>query len=135
MADKKLHLKITTHERVVFDSDVDEIYSKGTQGEFGVLPGHIPFMTALDIGVTKVIIDGKPQFFTTMGGVFQVQGNEALILTQTAERAEEIDIERAKEAKKRAEERLEGSFEDVDTQRADVSLARAMARLKASNKG
>lgn len=132
MSEKKLHLKITTHERVVFDSDVDEIYSKGTQGEFGVLPGHIPFMTALDIGVTKIVVEGKPQFFTTMGGVFQVQGNEVLILTQTAEKAEEIDIERAKEAKKRAEERLGGNFEDVDTQRADVSLARAMARLKAS---
>lgn len=135
MADKKLHLKITTHERVVFDSDVDEIYSRGVEGEFGVLPGHIPFMTALDIGVTKVIVDGKPEYFTTMGGVFQIQGNEALILTQTAEKAEEIDIERAKEAMKRAEERLANSFEDVDTQRAEVSIARAMARLKASNKG
>lgn len=133
--DKKIHLKITTHERVVFDADVDEIYSKGTQGEFGILPGHIPFMSALDVGVTKVIVDGKPQLFTTMGGVFQIQGNEALILTQTAEKAEEIDIERAKEAKKRAEERLGGNFEDVETQRAEVSLARAMARLKASNKG
>lgn len=133
--DKKLHLKITTHERVVFDSDVDEIYSRGVEGEFGVLPGHIPFMTALDIGVTKVIIDGKSEYFTTMGGVFQIQGNEALILTQTAEKAEEIDVERAKEAMKRAEERLGGNFEDVDTQRAEVSVARAMARLKASNKG
>lgn len=132
MSDKKLHLKITTHERVVFDSDVDEIYSKGTQGEFGVLPGHIPFMTALDIGVTKVIIDGKPLYFTTMGGVFQVQGDEALILTQTAEKSEEIDVARAQEAKQRAQERLEGSFEEVDTQRAEIALSRALARLKAS---
>jgi len=134
MPENKLHLKITTHEKVVFDSDVDEIYSKGTQGEFGILPGHIPFMSALDIGVTKVIVDGKPERFTTMGGVFQLKDNEALILTQAAEHAEEIDVERAEEAKKRAQERLEASTGDVDTQRAEIALARALARLKATDK-
>ncbi len=130
--DKKLHLKITTHEKVVFDADVDEIYTKGTQGEFGILPNHIPFMSALDVGVTKVIIDGKPEYFTTMGGVFQLKDNEALILTQTAEKGVEIDIERAEEAKKRAEERLENEPDTSDVQRAEVALSRALARLKAS---
>ncbi|MEI8128208.1 MAG: F0F1 ATP synthase subunit epsilon [bacterium] len=130
--DKKLHLKITTHEKVVFDADVDEIYTKGTQGEFGILPNHIPFMSALDVGVTKVVIDGKPEYFTTMGGVFQLKDNEALILTQTAEKGAEIDIERAAEAKKRAEERLENETDTSDVQRAEVALSRALARLKAS---
>jgi len=130
--DKKLHLKITTHEKVVFDADVDEIYTKGTQGEFGILPNHIPFMSALDVGVTKVIIDGKPEYFTTMGGVFQLKNNEALILTQTAEKGSDIDIERAAEAKKRAEERLENEPDTSDVQRAEVALSRALARLKAS---
>lgn len=134
MSDKKLHLKITTHERVVFDEDVDEIYSKGTQGEFGILPGHIPFMSALDIGITKVVIDGKPQKFTTMGGVFQLTGNEAVILTQAAERAEEIDVERAEEARKRAMERLEQEEDNTDVQRAEIALSRALARLKATQK-
>lgn len=132
MSDNKLHLKITTHEKIVFDSDVDEIYSKGTQGEFGILPGHIPFMSALDIGLTKVIIDGKPQLFTTMGGVFQLKGNDAVILTQAAERAEEIDVERAEEAKRRAQERLENEADNLDVQRAEIALARAIARLKAT---
>lgn len=132
MSDKKLHLKITTHERVVFDEDVDEIYSKSTQGEFGILPGHIPFMCALDIGVTKAVIDGKSEFFTTMGGVFQLVGNEALILTQSAEKGSEIDIQRAEEAKKRAEERLENEADTTDIQRAEIALSRALARLKAS---
>lgn len=132
MSDKKLHLKITTHERVVFDEDVDEIYSRGVEGEFGILPGHIPFMTALDIGVTKVVIGGKPQYFTTMGGVFQLTGNEALILTQSAERGSDIDVERAEEAKRRAEARLENESDTTDVQRAEVALARALARLKAS---
>lgn len=132
MSDKKLHLKITTHEKVVFDSDVDEIYSKGTQGEFGILPGHIPFMSGLEIGVTKVIVDGKPLHFATMGGVFQLKDNEALILTPTAERAEEIDVQRAEEAKKRAQERIDANTADIDVQRAEIALARAIARVKAS---
>lgn len=132
MTDKKLHLKITTHEKVVFDEDVDEIYSKGTQGEFGILPDHIPFMSALDIGVTKVILNGTSEFFTTMGGVFQLKDNQALILTQAAEKAEEIDIQRAEEAKKRALERLELEEDNLDVQRAEISLARAIARIKAS---
>lgn len=134
MSDKKLHLKITTHERIVFDEDVDEIYSKGTQGEFGILPGHIPFMSALDIGVTKVVQDGKPLRFTTMGGVFQLTGNEAVILTQAAEPSGEIDIQRAEEAKKRAIERLEQEEDNLDVQRAEIALARAIARLKATQK-
>lgn len=131
MSEKKLHLKITTHEKVVFDSDVDEIYTKGTHGEFGILPDHIPFMSPLDIGITKVVIDGKPDFYTTMGGVFQLKDNEAVILTQTAERAADIDVMRAEEAKKRAEERIEGGTGETDVQRAEIALARAMARIKA----
>lgn len=131
---KTLHLKITTHEKVVFDSDVDEIYSKGTQGEFGILPGHIPFMSGLEIGVTKVIVDGKPIHFATMGGVFQLKDNEALILTPTAERAEEIDIQRAEEAKKRAQERIDANTADIDVVRAEIALMRAIARVKASSK-
>lgn len=132
--DNKLHLKITTHEKVVFDSDVDEIYLKGTQGVFGILPGHIPFMSGLEIGVTKVIVNGNPEYYTTMGGVFQLKDNEALILTQSAEKAEEIDVERAKEAKRRAEERLEANVGEIDVQRAEIALARASTRLKASSK-
>lgn len=133
-SNKKLHLKITTHEKVVFDSDVDEIYAKGTQGEFGILPNHIPFMSALDIGVTKVIINGKPEIFSVMGGVFQLKDNQASILTQTAENAAQIDVRRAEEAKKRAEERLTSAPDDMDVKRAEVALARAMTRLKASSK-
>jgi len=132
VSNKKMHFKITTHEKVVFDDFVDEIYSKGTQGEFGILPGHIPFMSALEIGVTKVVIDGKPELFATMGGVFQFKDNEALILTQTAEKSSEIDAMRAEEAKKRAEARLEDASDESDVKRAEVALARAIARLKAT---
>lgn len=134
MSEKKLHLKITTHEKVVFDSDVDEIYSKSTQGEFGVLPNHIPFMCGLAIGVTKVVVDGKTLHFATMGGIFQLQNNEALILAQAAENADDIDATRAEKARKRAQERLENAENGIDVDRAEIALARAMARLKALQK-
>lgn len=131
---KKMHFKITTHEKVVFDGYVDEIYSKGTQGEFGILPGHVPFMSALEIGVTKIVIDGQPELFATMGGVFQFKDNEALILTQLAEKSGDIDAARAEEARKRAEARLEAADNTTDIQRAEVALARSIARLKVINK-
>ncbi len=127
-----MHLKIITHERVVFDEDVDEIYTKSTDGEFGILKGHIPVMAALDIGVTKVIQNGDEKFFTTMGGVFQFKNEEALILTTTAERGEEIDVTRAKEALERAQARLEDKNAEIDAKRAEAAIARAMARLKAT---
>ncbi|RAI15450.1 MAG: ATP synthase F1 subunit epsilon [Candidatus Melainabacteria bacterium] len=130
-----LHLKITTNEKVVFDEDVKEIYLKGSQGEFGILPNHIPFMTPLEIGVTKIVTENGIKFYTVMGGIFQLKDNEALILTQTAEDAEIIDVERALAAEKRAKERLKEDGSDlVDYRRAEIALAKAMARLKAANK-
>ena len=127
-----MHLKIITHEKVVFDENVDEIYIKTTDGEMGVLKNHVPIMSALDIGVTKAVKDNVPIYFTTMGGVFQYTDDEALILTTTAERGEEIDVARAKEALKRAQARLADSEAEIDAKRAEAAVARAMARLKAT---
>ena len=127
-----MHLKIITHEKVVFDENVDEIYTKTTDGEMGILKNHVPVMSALDIGVTKAVKDNEPIYFTTMGGVFQYKDNEALILTTTAERGEEIDVARAKEALKRAQARLADSEAEIDAKRAEAAVARAMARLKAT---
>ncbi len=126
-----MHLKIITHERVVFDEDVDEIYSKGVNGEFGILKGHIPYMTALDIGVTKVVQGKEARFFTTMGGVFQFKDEEALILTECAECGKEIDEVRARDALERAKAKLAEADAKVDAKRAEAAIARAMARLKA----
>ena len=126
-----MHLKIITHERVVFDEDVDEIYSKGVNGEFGILKGHIPYMTALDIGVTKVIQGKEAKYFTTMGGAFQFKDEEALILTECAECGNEIDEVRAREALDRAKARLAEADAKTDAKRAEAAIARAMARLKA----
>lgn len=127
-----MHLKIITHERVVFDEDIDELYTKTTDGEIGILKNHVPVMAALDIGVTKAIKANEPIYFTTMGGVLQFKDDEALILTTTAERGDEIDVTRAKEALSRAKARLEDSEAEIDAKRAEAAVARAMARLKAT---
>lgn len=127
-----MHLKIITHERVVFDEDVDEIYTKAIDGEIGILKNHVPLMTALDIGVTKTVKDGNVKLFTTMGGVFQFKDDEALILTTTAESGDEIDVTRAKEALTRAQAKLAEAEAESDAKRAEAAMARAMARLKAT---
>ena len=127
-----MHLKIITHEKVVFDEDVDAVYAKGVDGEFGVLKNHVPLMAALDIGVTKAVQGETEKYFTTMGGVFQFKDEEALILTTTAESGEEIDVTRAKAALARAQARLAELGAEIDAKRAEAAIARAMARLKAT---
>lgn len=129
---KKINLKIITHEKEVFNDVVDGIYSKSVEGEFGILPDHQPFMSALDIGVTKAEKDGQFEYFTTMGGIFQFKNNEALILTDLAEKGTDIDVTRAKSAKERAEARIGSHEVEVDNARAQIALAKALARLKAA---
>ena len=127
-----MHLKIITHEKVVFDEQVDEVYTKTVDGEIGILKNHIPIMTALDIGVTRAVKSGVTEFFTTMGGVLQFKDDELLILTPTAERGSEINVMRANEALKRAKARLAEADAELDSKRAQAAIARALARLKAT---
>lgn len=127
-----MHLKIITHEKVVFDEEVDEIYTKGVDGEFGILKDHVPVMAALDIGVTKVKKGDESKSYTTMGGVLQFKNNECIILTTTAECGDDIDVARAEAALRRAKERLAEHDASIDAKRAEAAVARAMARLKAT---
>ncbi len=127
-----MHLKIITHEKVVFDEDVDEIYTRGVDGEFGILKNHVPVMAALDIGVTKVKKGDESKSYTTMGGVLQFKDNECIILTTTAECGDDIDVARAEAALRRAKERLAECDAEIDAKRAEAAVARAMARLKAT---
>ena len=129
-----MHLKIITHENVIFDEDVNEIYTKGLAGEFGVLKGHEPIMSALDIGVTRIVQNNETKLFTTMGGLFQFKDDVATILTDAGEFGGDIDVTRAKEAKARAEARLSEVNASIDAKRAEAALTRAMVRLKAALK-
>ncbi len=134
MPEKKFHLKIITPEKIVYENDIDAVFTKGVDGEFGVLYDHTPFMSGLDIGVTKVEINGNFEYISTIGGAFQFKNNEAVILTEAAERGKDIDITRAENAKKRAEARLGNPKIEDDIKKANLALTRAMARLKAASK-
>ena len=125
-----MHLKLITHDRIVFDEDVNEIYTRGVDGEFGILENHVPIMTALEVGVTKAVQGDKIKLFTTMGGIFQFKDNDAIILTDNAESGSDIDVARAKAAKERAEARLADKSAEIDAKRAEAALARAKERLK-----
>ena len=134
MADKKIHLKIITPERVVFEDDVEFISAQGIKGSFGVYPNHVPFMSVLAIDTAKVVKDGKEMIFSIIGGAFQLKDNQAVILSEVAENGEDIDTARAELAKERAEAKLASAQTTSDAKKANMAIAKAMARLKAASK-
>lgn len=127
-----MNLKIITHEKVVFNNEVDELVVQTTNGLAGILKDHIPITTSLDIGVTKAKIGEKFKYFATMGGVFQFKNNNAVILTDICDEDTAIDVARANSAKARAEARLAETNADIDAKRAQAALARSLARLQAA---
>ena len=128
----RMKLKIITHERIVFEGEVDELVLQTTGGQIGILKDHVPLTTALDIGVTKAKIGDKYKYFATMGGIFQFKDNTATILTDVCEDGCDIDVTRANNAKQRAEARLADNDAKSDAERAQAALARSLARLKAA---
>lgn len=132
MAENKIHLKLITHEKVLFEGDVDEIYAKGLEGEFGILVNHTPFMSALAIGVTKIVTDGKADYFAVMGGVFQIINNQAILLCEDAENGKDIDLATAKTEKERLEARIGSPEHQKDIKEQEKALATALARFKAA---
>ena len=125
-------LKIITHERVVFEGEVDELIIQTKTGQMGILKDHIPLTTVLDVGVTKARQDDKYRYFATMGGVLQFKDNVATILTDVCEDGCDIDVTRANDAKYRAKARLADNDAKIDSQRAHAALDRSLARLKAA---
>jgi len=127
-----MKLKIITHEKIVFEGEIDEIVIQTKTGQMGILKDRLPITTVLDIGVTKIKQGENYRYFATMGGIFQFKDNVATILTDVCEDGKDIDITRANAAKNRAESRLADNAAKIDTQRAQAALARSLARLKAA---
>jgi F-type H+-transporting ATPase subunit epsilon len=127
MAEGKLLLEIVTPQGLVFSEEVDEVNATGSEGEFGVLPGHVPFMTTLKIGMLNCKKGSEVKYFFVSWGYAEAGPEKVMILADSAERAEDIDVERAKAAIKRAEERLKKA-DDVDFARAESALERAVTR-------
>ncbi len=129
----KLSVEIVTGERVVFtEDDVDMVVAPGSEGSLGILPHHAPLVTLLDIGELRITKGGQEQSLVVFGGFMEVTHDKVIVLADTAERAEEIDVGRAEEARRRAEESLtrRGPGGDLDLQQADRALARAAVRLR-----
>ncbi len=129
MAEGKILLEIVTPQGLIFSEEVDEVTAAGSEGEFGVLPGHVPFVTTLKIGILTCKKGNESRFFFVNWGYAEVGHEKVMILADSAEKSEEIDLERAIAAKKRAEERLK-HVENVDFARAESALERAVTRAQ-----
>jgi F-type H+-transporting ATPase subunit epsilon len=122
-------LEIVTPERKLYAKEVNMVIVKGVAGELGILPNHIPLVTPLRIAPVTAKIDNTSEVIAVNGGFMEVRKDKVVILAETAELPGDIDIDRAKGAKERAEQRLEQKRDDVDFRRAELALQRASNRI------
>ena len=132
----KLHLEVVTPARVVLEKEVDIVVAPGSEGEFGVLPGHVSFLSGIVPGELHYSAGPEKESLAVSTGFAEVFKNKVSILVDAAERASEIDTERATRAMERAKERLahDRSDKDIDFARAESALRRSMTRLKVAQK-
>ena len=126
----RLNLEIITAERVVYSEEVDIVVAPGAEGQFAIMPNHAPFMTMLEPGELLVRNNSEETFLAIGGGFLEVLQNAVTVLADTAERAEEIDVARAEQAKLWAQEQLVGKSMDMDLAGAEAAMRRSLARLK-----
>lgn len=129
-----LKLDVVSAERVVYSDDVDIVIAPGIEGQLGILPHHTPLMTTLQVGELLVRKGGQEFSLVITGGFIEVRPDRVIVLADAAERAEEIDIARAEEAKRRAEEQLKRRTPEVDVAQAEAALRRSLTRLKIGEK-
>lgn len=127
----KIRLDIVTAERLVYSDEVDEVIAPGVEGQLGILPHHTPLMTMLQPGELIAKKDSEEFSLAISGGFLEVRPDRVIVLADSAERADDIDIARAEEAKRRAEQRLAEKYvPGADSARAEASLRRSLIRLK-----
>jgi F-type H+-transporting ATPase subunit epsilon len=130
----RIKLEIVTPERIVVAEDVDEVVLPGIEGEFGVLLGHIPFLTALKVGVLTYKKGDVEEHLAVSWGYVEVTGDNVKVLAETAEKATEIDLSRAKVARESAEKILTAGKEDTEYDEAKVRLEKAVIRVQVAGK-
>ena len=126
---KTIRLEIVTPAKKIFGEEVEFVVAPGTFGELGILPDHAPLVSDLKIGILRYKQEGQEYKLAISGGFLEVKNNKATVLATAAEKADDIDTERALKALKRAEERLNKKTPETDTTRAEMALKRAMNRL------
>lgn len=125
-----IKLDIVTAEGAVYSDDVEVVVAPGVEGQLGILPHHAPLMTMLQPGELRVRKGGEEISLAVSGGFLEVRPDRIIVLADTAERAEEINVERAEEAKRRAQERLSHRTPDIDVAQVEAALHRALVRLE-----
>jgi|ERR1039457_2326724 F-type H+-transporting ATPase subunit epsilon len=132
---EKMKLEIVTPYSKVLDMEVDEVTASGKIGEFGVLPGHAPFLTSLKIGELAYKNNGITEHMALNWGYFEIQDDKIIVLVETAEASDQIDVERAKAALGRAEEALKKlTPEDKQHKIYEAALERAIIRMQVAGK-
>jgi F-type H+-transporting ATPase subunit epsilon len=116
-----LHLEIVTPERLAYSDDVDSVQLPGSEGELGVLPHHAPLVSTLGVGELRIRKGGAEESFAIVGGFLQVLPDKVVVMAETADMASEIDLEKAQQARREAEQALESGYHEG----ADLSMARA----------
>ena len=133
MADT-LHLQIVTPDKQLVSDDADQVQIPGKNGDLGILPGHAPLITELRIGEISYNHGGTWHYFAVAWGFAEVLPDKVTILADTAERAEDIDVKRAQEAKSRAEAALRQAAPDLDYEATNFALRRAEVRLEVAGR-
>ena len=131
---EKLRLEIVTPDRLLFSGDVDEASVPGVEGYLGILPGHAPLLSELKVGEVTYRQGEKRTHLFCSWGFLEVLPDRVSVLAEVAERPEEIDVNRAQQAKERAEKRLKSKDRDIDYTRAQIALERALIRLQLAGK-
>jgi len=135
MADR-LTLELATPTRMVVADTVDEVVVPGSEGYFGVLPGHAPLLATLGIGELTYRIGRDERHVAIAGGFAEVRNDKVIVLADAAEQPQDIDRARAERARDRAEQRLAGRSQDeIDYTRASAALARALTRIQVAGRG
>src|SRR4051812_10591880 len=132
-----LRLQIVSADRSLVKEQVDEVEIPGSDGYFGVLPGHTPLLALLGVGelwYRQGPGDGGKHYLSIAYGFAEIQPDKVTILAQVSEKAEEVDIARAEAAKKRAEERLASPVMEMDFERARISLLKSLIRLQVATR-
>jgi len=131
----ELNLEIITPDKPIFNEVIESVTIPGTMGNFQILKNHAPLISTFDVGVVNIKSGGNLNYFSTSGGTVEVNNNKVLVLADSIEPIDQIDIERAEKAKERAEERLKRKHEkDMDEERAVIALKRAINRINVKEK-
>ncbi len=130
----KLNLEVITPEKVALREEVDEVVVPGAGGELGILPNHTPLISQLKTGVLSYRQGAENRQMHVSGGFVEVESDRVSVLSDVAEKPEEIDVERARRAMERAERRLAAREEDIDFNRAEMKLQRAMTRIQLASR-